>query len=328
MKTLIIILSETRASEFTFDSFKANVLEAVGGEVDVGVCIGVKPDYDYENPFYKIAKHRFIINEPDDYATVFDDAYAEIINNQNNQNGDGKCQNQDQAQPPLPWRDFLKIREQFMGGVKNSGHDGSAGILIYYRWMLLKHLKETALIDQYDRFIITRSDFVWVLPHPSVVEVLTADHVWIPDEEWYGGYTDRHAVLTRDTVEPYLNIFNNMVLRSHTYYTKMKAYNNWNLERLIRFHLVENGINHLVKAFPYVMYSVRGNNGTTRWSVGIYNDALGYNIKYKSEYDRPFYYKAKWDDFERAEASKDTKDTEHDEINKTRITLYYKSLLK
>ena len=72
---------------------------------------------------------------------------------------------------------------------------------------------------------------------------------------------------------------------------KMKNRNGWNLEQLIKFHLAQNNVLHLVKEFPYIMYSVRNINGSTRWAGGIYSDKLGYYIKYQSEYDRSTYYK-------------------------------------
>jgi hypothetical protein len=53
--TLVIILSETRASELTFDSFKKNVLDELNA--DLCVCIGVKPDYDYNN----LIKNRIVL---------------------------------------------------------------------------------------------------------------------------------------------------------------------------------------------------------------------------------------------------------------------------
>ena len=53
-KTLVVILGETRASELTFDSFKQNVIDEL--EADLCLCIGVKSDYDYDNPFYQLAK--------------------------------------------------------------------------------------------------------------------------------------------------------------------------------------------------------------------------------------------------------------------------------
>jgi hypothetical protein len=68
----------------------------------------------------------------------------------------------------------------------------------------------------------------------------------------------------------------------------------WNLERLIKFHLEQNNVLHLVKEFPYIMYSVRNNNGTTRWSTGTYIPQLGFYIKYISEYGKSRDYKIKF----------------------------------
>jgi hypothetical protein len=115
--------------------------------------------------------------------------------------------------------------------------------------------------------------------------------IWMPDCEHYGGYTDRHVVLSKNNVETYLNILNNLVLRSNEYFMKMKDRCNWNLEQLIKFHLEQNNVLHLIKEFPYVMYSVRNINGTTRWQQGNYSNKLGYYIKYQNEYDKSSYYK-------------------------------------
>ena len=115
--------------------------------------------------------------------------------------------------------------------------------------------------------------------------------IWIPDCEHYGGYTDRHVVLSKNNIESYLNIMNNLVLRSNEFFMKMKNKNDWNLEQLIRFHLEQNNVLHLVKEFPYIMYSVRSINGSTRWSAGYYSNELGYYIKYQSEHDKSTYYK-------------------------------------
>jgi hypothetical protein len=71
----------------------------------------------------------------------------------------------------------------------------------------------------------------------------------------------------------------------------MKNKNNWNLESLIKLHLEQNNVLHLVKEFPYIMYAVRNINGTTRWSVGCYSNELGYYIKYPTEYDKSSNYK-------------------------------------
>lgn len=284
-KTLVIVLSETRGHELTFNSFKKNVIDVLNA--DLCLCIGVKKEYDYDNPYYKLAKYKFLCDEPDDFGDAFDYAYEILRKNQpkyeklNNINT-----------PPLQWREFLKIKDQFMGGVKDehNSHPGSAGILIFFRWFLLQNIIESGLINQYERFVITRSDYIYQLPHPKV-EYMDENNIWIPDCEEYGGFTDRHVVLSNKNIEPYLNIFNNMVIRSNDYYSKMVRKTDWNLERLIKFHLKQNNVEHLVKSFPYIMYTVRNINGSTRWSEGSWNDNLGYYVKYATELSKSSYYK-------------------------------------
>jgi hypothetical protein len=60
MKTLVIILAETRCHELTFNNFKKNVINELNA--DLCLCIGVKPDYDYNNPFYKFNKNSISVN--------------------------------------------------------------------------------------------------------------------------------------------------------------------------------------------------------------------------------------------------------------------------
>ena len=359
IKTLVIILSETRVHELTFNNFKKNVIDELNA--DLCLCIGIKPDYDYNNPFYKLAKYKFTYNEPDDFGDAFEYAYNILSLNKpkyeklENINAlYGKIENQQQSKnityyenyknndnlinfedfnddeivihtkdfsndlwknqvygiknsdnnnlcsqenvitykKPLYWREFLKVKDQIFGGIKDTynEHGGSAGILIFFRWFLLKNLIDNDLINKYDRFIITRSDFIYQLPHPKV-EFMNESYIWIPDSEHYSGYTDRHVVLSKNNIESYLNILNNLVLKSNQYFMKMKLYDNWNLEQLIKFHLEQNNVLHLVKEFPYIMYSIRNINGSTRWSSGNYSDELGYYIKYQTEYDKSSYYK-------------------------------------
>ena len=348
MSTLVIILSETRASELTFSNFKKNVIDELNA--DVCLCIGVKHDYDYTNPFYQIAKYKFLYDEPDDFGDAFDYAYNTIpkpkyeclhhmnalygklqhsqqstemityygdIQDVNELNDDEIVvhtsdfpdtlwknqvygvkhsdnhlvpqENVNTYKKPLHWREFLKIKDQFLGGVKG-GHPGSAGILLFFRWFLLKNLIDHDIIHKYDRFIITRSDFIYQLPHPKVNH-MNDNFIWIPDCEHYSGYTDRHVVLSKHNIESYLNIFNNFVLRSNEFFMKMKNKDDWNLEQVIHFNLEQNNVLHLVKEFPYIMYSVRNIHGSTRWAGGTFSNELGYYIKYDTEYDKSSQYK-------------------------------------
>jgi hypothetical protein len=348
--TLVIILSETRASELTFDNFKKNVIDELNA--DLCVCIGVKPDYDYNDPFYKLAKYKFTYNEPDDYGEAFDYAYKilskdlpkyekidnmnafyakiraarksddkitylgdkpinlkklnyNIISVHNKEFSNKNWSNQAYAsnmndlvnyteekdvtlyKKPLYWKELLSSKDIIMGGIKQGDFlfPGSAGILIFYRWFLLQKLIENDLINKYDRFIITRSDFIYQLPHPKV-ELMSENCIWVP----YGEIVSKHVVLSKKNIELYLNIMNNFVLKSNDYFIKMIYTNILNLENLINFHLEQNNALHCVKEFPNIMFSVRNKNGKTRGSPGIYSTEFGFYIKYQTEYDKSNYY--------------------------------------
>lgn len=200
----------------------------------------------------------------------------------------------------LHWRDLFAINEQFMGGVVDDGRNypGSAGILVFFRWFLLQKLRENNLIEKYDRFVITRSDYLFQVPHVDV-SMLDEQYVWIPDEEHYGGYTDRHAVLSKGNIEDYLDIMNSFVKDSMNYLYKLTTNSSvrvCNLETLIKYHLtVYKGNPDYIKTFPYVMYAVRATDGTTRWGLGRWSDEYNYYIKYDGEYGKAMNYKRLFD---------------------------------
>lgn len=386
-KTLVIILAETRTHELTFDNFKRNVIDELNA--DLCVCIGVKSDYDYENPFYKLAKYRFLYDEPEDYATAFDYAYNEITKNEfiyekmenvysmfesnpmdfnenmtylgelchnihncdknnihikleknisditkydeiiihtsefENSNLKNKCYGKNNGniddfrykenvvtyKKKLHWRELLKLKEQLFGGIidNDNPQHGSSAILIFFRWFLLKNLLKNNLINEYDRFVITRSDFIYLLPHPSM-NVLDEKYIWVPNGEKYGGITDRHAILSKQNIVTYLNLLDNLINNSNTYFMLMKKIDTWNLERFILFNICLQNEQNNIKFFPYVMYSVRNINGSTRWQKGEYSKEHNYYIKYKNEYESATEYEQLFrrsiDDFYRKEIEK------------------------
>jgi len=314
-KTLVIILAETREHETTFDNFKINVLDELNA--DLCLCIGIKNDYNFDNMYYKTAKYKKLLDEyTEDYGVYFEYVYNELTKNvseyeeytinylhkddTNNYiftSDNNKIIIKDtENYPNKPeiqlykkrkhWRTFLKFKSQFLGGIKDAfyEHKGSGGILIFYRYLLLDYLINADIINKYDRFVITRSDYIYTLPHPKM-EILNKDYIWVPNGEYYNGITDRHAVLSKNNIVSYLNILQNMICYSNKYYRFLKNYNHsyWNLEKIILFNLKYNNINH-VYIFPYIMYTIRTENGTSRWSSGIYDDNLGYYIKYPTEY--------------------------------------------
>jgi hypothetical protein len=271
-RTLVVILGETRAHELTYQSFKRNVLDILNA--DLAVCIGVKENYDYDNPFYQNAKYHFLYDEPTDYGPLYDEAYELILEN-----------NPPAPENALHWREFLKIKDQYLGGILDTEnqHGGAGGILIYCRWYLLKNLLDRDLLNQYDYFIITRSDFIYQLPHPRM-EIFSPDSIYLPDGEKYGGVTDRHVVLPRKFVVAYLDILEQMIHQGKDYYGKLSQKQPVNTEKAVKFNLEYHQVFQNVKFFPYIMYAVRASGAPTRWSSGTYSEKHGYYIKYASEY--------------------------------------------
>ena len=66
MSVLVVIFSETRASELTFSSFKKNLLDVY--KADLALCVGNNCREDIHNPFYKHAKYQWIMEEPADFG--------------------------------------------------------------------------------------------------------------------------------------------------------------------------------------------------------------------------------------------------------------------
>ncbi len=269
-KTLVCLIAETRASAITWPGIKSFVLDSL--RADLLLCISVPEKYDFANPLWQFAKYRYSTPEFNDWGDAFDEVQ--------------QAQMQPAKDETLPdWRQLLEIKSQWLGGVKGPGqHAGSAAILIYYRWLLLKFLQSEGLLDRYDRFVLTRSDFVWTTHHPPM-SALDPQAIWIPDGEGYMGLTDRHAVLSRENIEIYLDIISPIVKEPNILFSEMKHKNNWNLEQFIDYSLARRKCRDKVRHFPYVMYSAREWGGTTSWSQGNWSDEFGYYIKYKSEFE-------------------------------------------
>jgi len=261
-KTLVCIIAQTRSHEVTWDNLKKNVLDELGA--DLALCIGINKDYNYENPFWKNAKYKWSTDEVgDDYAPAFDHAQEILMGN---------------LKKDVDWRLLLNVKDFWLGGIKgytlkeyNKSKEnfnwtkervGSSSILIYYRWLLLQKLKENNLIDKYDKFIITRSDFFWPIKHPPI-EIFNDENIYIPDGEGYGGYTDRYVILSKTYIEKYLSIINPIVCEPQKLFKLMKYRSNWNLERYLKLYFQFNNLSKKIRFFPYIMYTIFPNPDNT-----------------------------------------------------------------
>lgn len=264
-KTLIIILSETRSHQLTFDLFEKNFLNEL--KADLALCVADNTREDKHNPFYRHAKFIWQYAEPEDWGDAFDEAQKLLGTNRD-------------------WRMLLQVRNQWLGGIKGDNKQrGSAAILLFFRWFLKEKIIENDLISKYDRFIITRSDFRHEIPHIPL-GILSAEYIWIPNGEDYGGYTDRHIVVPSKYIINVLSILEEILLKPDQLKEKMSFKGNWNLEKFIHFYFEKQNLLKLIRRFPYTFYTIRLPEGHTRWRKGKLNRKLGAYIKYESEYIR------------------------------------------
>lgn len=265
-KTLVIVLGQARADKLTWASFKSNLLDEL--DADLALCIGDSPDNNDQNQYWANAIFRWTVPEYEDFGDGFDhiqlDRYGKITN----------------------WREILKVKDQWLGGIKGEGEQpGSAGLLIYFKAKLYDILMKEKMTQLYDRFIITRSDFIWEVPHPLVGRLNPAN-IWIPYGEFYWGVTDRHVVISKEYLKAYLDLIDPILKDTPKLIENMLAYNpkpNWNHEQYILFHLKSLNQASKIRFLPYMMFSVRGQSTQTRWSQGEFDPGLGCYVKYPHE---------------------------------------------
>ena len=265
-KVLVALIGQTRATELTFESFRANVLDELGADLALCVASGDGP-----NPFHEAAKHVWTFDESGGWARHYDDAADD-----------------------RGWRTLLEIGPMFMGGIEDKTHPqhSSTAISYFYRRLLWRSIQSAGIAGDYDWIVLTRSDFIWPLPHPPVRD-LSDRRVYALDGEQYGGICDRHfviprrhfAAVTEGLVAP---IFEDPagLKRRIDQVAAQEGWEHVNIERLFALRLRDQGLWRRVRYLPYVPYTVRAEDGPTTWSVGVLDTERGYYVKYPTELER------------------------------------------
>ena len=220
-RVLVCILAETRAHQVAWPSFKRHVLDELNADLALAVTIDEK--YDYANPFWQHAKYRWV------GCTT------------------GRCGRrvsiwlsvgcaQQQGIAPPEWRAMLRIKGILAGRdpISSTRNRAMPQISSSVAGCSCTGSKQDGVLDRYERFIVTRSDFVWLCPHPPL-SLLDAGSLWIPDGEDYGGLTDRHLVVARENATDSLDLIHDVLLRpTEILVEEMKHRDDWSPESLPR----------------------------------------------------------------------------------------------
>lgn len=262
VRILVCLISQGRADKRCFDSFNKHVLKVLNADL----LIFFEKDKSNKNNLYvKHANYKYFNEKYSDFGFAID-----------------KICNSFQLSD-LNWREILSIKSNWLGGIRGkNSQKGSAGILIYYRYMLGRLLIKEKIISKYDYFILSRSDFMWELPHPPVSYFRR--NIGLMYGEHYGGYSDRHMIIPREYFVTVLSSLEDIIFNRKKLIREMSHFKEWNLESFL-YYTIKTKLNSVkIKYFPYSAYLVREKNGKTTWSFGVFNKKLNLFVKYPSEY--------------------------------------------
>jgi len=261
-KTLTIVLCQTRELDHTYNLMRKNLLNPLNS--DLAYCGAVITD---PREITLKGQFKFIweLNEPTDWI-------AEI----------------DRYQIGDSWKQLVENFPHLFGGTGLHNSNGSGLIIMYWR-DLLRTFITPQILEAYEWFVITRSDFMWISSHPNVRH-LKGEQIYFLDGEKYGGVSDRHMIFHRDFANAMFSLAEPIFFDSQRLNHSLMASKNIpprnevNPEYYLKFRLENLGIFSKVKFLPYLGYTIRYASTSTRWSTGEYSERKGLYIKYPREF--------------------------------------------
>ncbi|RCJ23959.1 hypothetical protein A6S26_20430 [Nostoc sp. ATCC 43529] len=268
-RAVICIVGTLRALDITYKNLIEKVIKPLNADLIVCVTKLKSEDEKYLKYLEKlnIIDVTFYENPKYGYENLFEEFYTKYNLKEE-------------------WYKYLNIEGNWLGGMK--GRKGSGMHLNYNFWNLLKRIEYLRSKNlSYHRYVITRTDFLWLLEHPPL-KLLNPNLIWIPTKENYGGYNDRHAVCSETNIDHYLSLFEYMLDLRAMNYLKLKKYcffgkNELNHESHLKSHIDYCGVK--VGRFKSVSYLTGDKDTPTNWSYvkSILIRGKEYNYKYRSE---------------------------------------------
>lgn len=242
-KTLVILLGNARGGETTWNTMYENLLNPFNA--DLALLFGYTEDKS--SSLYQKAKYVWELPEYSDWYDYYD------------KNCSGN------------WFSFYdKNKETGIGGGIRD-FVGSGAIIFAFRHFLKNNFKQIG--QQYDRIILTRSDYFYISPH----DVLSNDKIYITEGEEYGGITDRHHIFPSHLWDEVLGIVE--------FISTYDIGNDNNPEKAFKKLFDHHKVNY--EKCKRVQFTVATKNDSTRWCKPG-KLLLGYSdifLKYETEYN-------------------------------------------
>ena len=249
IKTLVILIGSARGGEETWHTMYKYLLKPLSA--DLALLFGKTKNKS--SSLYSNAKFIWEIEEYADWWDYYKKYFSNRIYNIYEQN---------------------EI-EGLGGGIKD--FRGSGAIIFALRHFLKNNYKNELL--NYDRIILTRSDFYYIDFHPK----LKNDFFYITEGEKYGGVSDRHHIFPSRMLNDILGI--NEYLDNQMNYNFLIS-KNLNPERALLEYFKNSGILTNIRFCKRVQFIVAKKNESKRWSYtkGYKFKSNTLLIKYQKEY--------------------------------------------
>jgi hypothetical protein len=253
-KTLVVLIGSARGGEETWNTMYKYLLKQY--DADLALCFGETTNQS--SSLYKNAKYIWELKEYENWRN-----YYEIQFDEN-------------------WDYIFELHKNtgLMGGIDD--HIGSGAIIFAFRDFILKN--KITILDQYDRIILTRSDFYYIDKHP----ILPLVKIYAVEGEEYGGVSDRHFVFDSDMAENVLGICD-FICNQHNFNLLSKfPPNTINCESALLIYFKHTKIYEQMEYCSRVQFTVATNGDTTKWCVpgDLIPGSKEIRFKYFSEFEQ------------------------------------------
>lgn len=167
----------------------------------------------------------------------------------------------------------------FLGFVKSCPRN-SAGVLLAYRYFTANNIVKHNLVNTYDWFIFTRTDYFYLCPPFHPMRIYSNSSIYIPSGEEYGGYTDRIALMPSNSVLKTLNVTVDIVTNPYEW----ENFSHYNIESALKHYY--DKVNISVIQYAHTGFTVRRVADPTSWSGGVHHQVMAkfnLTVKYPGE---------------------------------------------
>ena len=245
VRTLVIVTGQPRGSAYAWKSLDTHVLKPLHAHL----ATYFTDDCVESTYLAKMATYQWSAPAQKDWGFFLDQA----------QNGCLFVENKSE------WRSLFEFKDQFLGGIAGSGHPGSGGIMLSFRWLVQQKINQLNLIARYDYMVLSRADQMHICDHPPI---LKTERVTVPFGLEYGGWPDRHSFGRISVMNKAINITTELVCDTDRWLPILRSMNSklFNPEQVLKIIWDNNKL--MVNQVNRTMFTVRSSTDPTRWSWG------------------------------------------------------------